>query len=102
MPAPVLWGDERVVAERFGARVSSLRLTRVNYRFAYPFAPEEVVELFRQNYGPATRAFASLSETDQAALRGDLVDLWTSHNIAAEASRTIVDAEYLAVTGVRA
>jgi SAM-dependent methyltransferase len=102
MPAPVLWGDEGVVRERFGAGVSRLRLTRVNYRFDYPFAPSEVVEFFRRHYGPTTRAFATLGEGDQAALRADLVHLWASHNQATEPSRTIVDAEYLEVVGARA
>jgi SAM-dependent methyltransferase len=102
MPAPVLWGDESVVRERFGAGVSDLRLTRVSYRFDYPFAPAEVVEFFRDNYGPTTRAFATLGEADRAALRADLVDLWASHNQASEPARTIVDAEYLEVVGVRA
>lgn len=102
MPAPVLWGDERVVSERFGAQVSDLRLNRVNYRFDYPFGPADVVEFFRQNYGPTTRAFASLGESDRAALRADLVNLWTSHNLATEPNRTMVDAEYLEVVGRRA
>jgi SAM-dependent methyltransferase len=102
MPAPVLWGDEAVVRERFGAGVSDLRLTRVNYRFDYPFGPAGVVEFFRQYYGPTTRAFATLGEDDRAALRAELVDLWASHNQAEEPDRTIVDAEYLEVVGVRA
>lgn len=102
MPSPVLWGDESVVRERFGAGVSDLRLTRVSYRFDYPFAPAEVVEFFRQYYGPTTRAFATLGEADRAALRADLVDLWASHNQASEPDRTIVDAEYLEVVGIRA
>jgi SAM-dependent methyltransferase len=102
MPAPVLWGDERVVAERLGAGVSHLHVTRVNYRFDYPFGPADVVEFFRQNYGPTTRAFASLDEIDQAALRRNLVTLWSSHNTAADAARTIVEAEYLDVIGIRA
>jgi SAM-dependent methyltransferase len=102
MPAPVLWGDESVVRERFGAGVSDLRTTRVCYRFDYPFPPAEVVEFFRRNYGPATRAFAHLEETDRAALRADLVDLWASHNQARVPGRTIVDAEYLEVVAVRA
>jgi len=102
MPAPVLWGDENVVRERFGVGVSDLRLTRVSYRFDYPFAPAEVVEFFRKYYGPATRAFATLGEADRAALRADLVDLWASHNQASDPARTIVDAEYLEVVGVRA
>jgi len=102
MPAPVLWGDETVVRERFGAGLSALRLTRVNYRFDYPFAPADVVEFFRQYYGPTTRAFATLGEGDQSALRAELVEHWTRHNQATEPSRTIVDAEYLEVVGVRA
>jgi SAM-dependent methyltransferase len=102
MPSPVLWGDEGTVRERFGDGVSNLRLTRVTYRFDYPFPPPEVVEFFRQNYGPTTRAFAKLAEPDRAALRGALTDLWTSHNQARESARTIVDSEYLEVVGVRA
>ena len=102
MPSPVLWGDEPVVRERFGTGVSSLRLTRVVYRFDYPFPPADVVEFFRQYYGPTTRAFATLGEADQAALRAALVELWASHNQAGKSGRTVVDSEYLEVVGVRA
>jgi SAM-dependent methyltransferase len=102
MPAPVLWGDEEVVRERLGAGVSDLRLSRVTYRFDYPFTPAGVVEFFRKYYGPTARAFASLAEAEQAALRTDLVDLWASHNQASAPGRTVVDAEYLEVVAVRA
>jgi ubiquinone/menaquinone biosynthesis C-methylase UbiE len=100
MPSPVLWGDESTVRERFGFHVSDLRLTRVLYQFDYPFSSAEVVEFFRQNYGPTTRAFATLGEDDRAALRKELVELWTSHNKASSPARTIVDAEYLEVVAV--
>ena len=79
-----------------------LRLTRVLYRFEYPFGPADVVEFFRQYYGPATRAFAALDDAGQAALRGELVQLWSTHNTATETGRTTVDAEYLHVVGTRA
>jgi len=102
MPSPVLWGDESVVRDRFGAGVSDLRLTRVKYRFDYPFSPAGVVEFFREYYGPTTRAFATLGDADRSALRAELVDLWTGHNLSGEPERTIVDAEYLSVVGVRA
>ena len=102
MPAPVLWGDESVVRDRFGAGVSNLRTTRVIYRFDYPFAPVNVVEFFREYYGPTTRAFAALGETEGASLRKDLTDLWASHNQSGETNRTIVDAEYLEVVATRA
>jgi SAM-dependent methyltransferase len=102
MPSPVLWGDESVVRDRFGAGVSDLRLTRVKYRFDYPFSPAAVVEFFREYYGPTTRAFATLADADRSALRAELVDLWAGHNQSSEPERTIVDAEYLSVVGVRA
>src|SRR5947208_2003655 len=72
MPAPVLWGDETVVRERLGHGVSDLTMTRQHYSFTYPFPPAEVVEFFRQYYGPTNRAFASLDETDARKLRDDL------------------------------
>jgi hypothetical protein len=62
MPAPVLWGDEAVVRERLGHGVSDLSMTRRQYSFTYPFPPVDVVEFFRQYYGPTNRAFASLDE----------------------------------------
>ena len=101
MPSPLLWGDESVVRERFGAGASNLTLTRVLYRFDYPFGPADVVEFFREYYGPATRAFATLGEAEQAALRAELVQLWTDANTAIAEGRTIVDAEYLQVVATR-
>ena len=102
MPSPLLWGDEAVVRERFGDGVSDLRLTRVLYRFEYPFGPSEVVEFFRGYYGPATRAFAAIGEAEQAALRAELAALWSAHNTATVEGRTTVDAEYLEVVATRA
>ena len=102
MPSPLLWGDEAIVRERFGAGVSDLRLTRVLYRFDYPFGPADVVEFFREYYGPATRAFAAIDEAAQAALRRELVQLWSTDNTATVTGRTTVDAEYLEVVATRA
>jgi SAM-dependent methyltransferase len=101
MPAPVLWGDENVVRTRLGGGSSNLTMTRRHYLFSYPFPPSEVVELFRQSYGPTDRAFASLSETDAATLRRELVALWSSHNRGGD-QLTVVPAEYLEVIAVRA
>jgi SAM-dependent methyltransferase len=102
MPAPVLWGDEDTVRQRFGDGVVDLRLTRVLYQFDYPFGPTEVVEFFRTNYGPMARAFATLGEQEAAALRAELVELWDAHNVSREQNRTRVDAEYLEVVGRKA
>jgi hypothetical protein len=101
MPSPLLWGDETTVRERFGSSVSKLALTRVTYRFDYALAPEGVVDFFRDNYGPANRAFASLAPADQSSLRGALVDLWRGSNESGESGRTVVSAEYLEVVASR-
>ena len=96
MPAPVLWGDEPTVRDRFREGLSDLKLTRRLYDFAYPFGPDAVVEFYRVNYGPMSRAFASLDPAGQADLRDELVQLWSTHN-RADGGRTRVDAEYLEV-----
>jgi SAM-dependent methyltransferase len=101
MPAPVLWGDENTVNGRLGSGVSDLTMTRRQYLFSYPFPPGEVVELFRQCYGPTNRAFASLNNTDASNLRQELEALWSSHNQGGN-ELTIVPAEYLEVIAVRA
>lgn len=101
MPAPVMWGDEKVVRERLGAGVSELRMTRRQYNFDYPFPPAEVVELFRQYYGPTNRAFTALDDRAGRALREELEALWSTHNRAGD-QLTFVPAEYLEVVAVRA
>ena len=101
MPSPALWGDEPTVRQRLQAGISNLQCTPRSYHFEYPFPPDQVVEFFRLNYGPMTRAFASLDANNQASLRAELVALWSAHNIARGAA-TIVDAEYLEVIATRA
>jgi SAM-dependent methyltransferase len=101
MPAPVLWGDEATVRERLGSASADLRLTRVMYRFDYPFSPAGVVDFFRENYGPTNRAFAALGAPEQEAFRADLVALWSAKNQSGDANRTVVDAEYLQVVAIR-
>jgi hypothetical protein len=101
MPAPVLWGDETVVRERLGHGVSDLMMTRRQYGLTYPFPPADVVEFFRQYYGPTNRAFASLDETDARRLRDELEALWSTHNRGGD-EVTVVSSEYLEVIAVRA
>ena len=101
MSAPVLWGDEAVVRERLGHGVSDLTMTRRHYTFTYPFPPAEVVEFFRQYYGPTNRAFATLDESDARKLRAELEALWSACN-RGEDELTVVSSEYLEVIAVRA
>lgn len=97
---PLLWGDESVVRERFRDGVSGLQITKRMCPIKYPFPPLEVVQYFRKYFGPVNRAFATLDEDGQAALRSDLDHLWSTYNRASDGS-TYVDAEYLEIIGAR-
>ena len=101
MPSPALWGDEAVVRDRLDAGISGLRFSYHMYHFNYPFPPDEVVEFFRVNYGPMSRAFAALEGDGQKQLRSELVSLWSAYNNAVNYT-TQVDAEYLEVIATRA
>src|SRR6185312_8948846 len=101
MPSPVLWGNEAAVRERLGHGVATLSMTRRHYTFTYPFPPVDVVEFFRQYYGPTNRAFASLSGDSAKSLRDELVGLWSEHNRGGD-ELTVVAAEYLEVVAIRA
>jgi SAM-dependent methyltransferase len=100
MPSPLLWGDEGVVKDRFGNRISDVKLTKRFYTFDYPFPPCEVVDFFRRYYGPANRAFASLDDKGQQLLHDELESLWSANN-RAHSGCTVVEAEYLEVIVTR-
>ncbi len=101
MPAPILWGDEATIRERFRTGVSDLRLTRRNVEFNYPFPPPEVVRFYRAYHGPTNRAFASLDRAGKKNLEAEMEALWSRHNLA-RGGFTKVDAEWLEVVAVRA
>ncbi|HEY3567286.1 MAG TPA: class I SAM-dependent methyltransferase [Thermoanaerobaculia bacterium] len=101
MASPLLWGHEPTVRERFQDSVSELKLTRYQFPFEYPLDPAETAEFYRLYYGPINRAFASLDDDRQAALREDLEQLWTQANEATDGT-TRYGGEYLEVVAVRA
>jgi SAM-dependent methyltransferase len=102
MPAPVLWGDESIVRERFRDGIADLKFAPRIYHFNYPFPPDAVVDFYRANYGPMSRAFASIDGKEQEKLRGELADLWSTHNYSnGDGKSTKVEAEYLEVVATR-
>jgi hypothetical protein len=101
MAPPLQWGNEDIVRQRFSEGISDLQLNRRKITFTYPFGPEEVVEHFRKYFGPTQKAFESLDEAGQAALRKDLVELWTQHNQATDGTIK-VESEYLEVIAKKA
>jgi len=100
MLSPVLWGDKDVVRQRLGHGVSDLTMQYRQYTLTYPFPPADVVEFFREYYGPTNRAFAALDEHAGKELRQELEYLWSSNNLAGS-DITVVPAEYLEVIAIR-
>ena len=97
LPSPLLWGDEAVVHTRFNGTVKELRLTRRIARMCFPLDPAATVDFFRRYYGPTLRAFGALDAAGQAAMRRDLVELQTRHNVSTDPQATDTPAEYLEV-----
>jgi ubiquinone/menaquinone biosynthesis C-methylase UbiE len=101
VPSAMLWGDEATVKERLSQNIKELKMTRRIYpSWTYPFSVPDVVEFFRQNYGPTQRAFAALEPDQQALLRQDLENVFSTHNRATDGT-TSLEGEYLDVIAVR-
>jgi SAM-dependent methyltransferase len=100
MPSPLKWGDQGTVKERLSNGIADLQMTPRMCVFNLPFSPAEVVEFFRTYYGPTEKAFGTLDENGQAALRRDLEQLWSQHNQATDGT-TLVDGEYLEVIATK-
>lgn len=101
IPAAVLWGSEKVVRERLGAYATKIETLRRHIVFDFPGLPSEVVQFFRDYFGPTQVAFSRLDAAGQSALAADLEKLWEEHN-QGEKGRTKVSNEYLEVIATRA
>jgi len=99
--SPVLWGDEKVVRQRFSSGVADLRTKKHTANFKFPFPPEKVVALFRQYFGPTMMTYSRLDPAGQSQLTTVLESLWREHN-QASGGNTRVEGEYLEVRVVPA
>ncbi len=95
VPAPVLWGDETVVRERFGDR-AKVETAKREVVFDFPLSPAKVVDLFRTYFGPTQMTLARLDPAAQAAMLAEMTEHWASGN-EGDANHTIVRGEYLEV-----
>lgn len=101
IPAPILWGNEATVRERFGKGAAQINFARQMCVSKYPYPPREVVQLFRRYFGPIQVAFSKLDAAGQAALATDLEAMWSKHNLATDGTTTS-SGEYLEVKVIRA
>lgn len=97
MPSPAQWGVPDIAAERLkAAGARSVDSKKVINIFDFPFGPRQVVEFFREYFGPTKVAFSRLDAERQKELARELEALWAKHN-RGTADHTVVDAEYLEV-----
>ncbi len=101
MVSPLKWGDPATVRDRLAPGCSSVKVEKRLYPMDYPFPPAEVAEFFFTYYGPTLRALGALGDSGKAALRKDLIDLWSRNNCATDGS-TRVESAYLEVQAIRA
>ena len=101
MPSPLLWGDEDTITKRLEADFSDIKLNRVFYpSFIYPFGANELVDFFREHYGPVKRAFGVLDKKGQAELRSELIENFEAHNAATDGTLDL-RAEFLNIAAIR-
>jgi SAM-dependent methyltransferase len=96
---PSAWGTETHCAALFGGRAAAIRCERRHFNFRYRSAAH-FVQVFRDYYGPAHRAFAVLSPPGRKALEADLLVLLDRLNTAGPSS-LVVASEYLEVVATR-
>jgi ubiquinone/menaquinone biosynthesis C-methylase UbiE len=101
IPSPLLWGDEEAVKQRLGHGTSNVRTTRQPLVMNYPFSSKELVQFFRNYFGPTQMTFAKLDEKGQQEYSAALENLWNEYNEGA-GQGTRVRAEYLEVIATRA
>lgn len=98
--SPVTWGVEDNVRERFsaaGVPAANIVCERATYVFRYPAPPRELLQTFKQYYGPTMTAFEAASRNGRAdQLEAELTKLFEEHNRAGE-DRTEIPADFLQV-----
>jgi len=101
--SPMLWGVEDHVKERFekaGITKENISFERETFTFNAPYAPAELLQNFKNFYGPTMNAFEAAEKNGKAAeLKSELEGLFISQNKSATA--TSIPATFLKVTVVK-
>ena len=98
--SPMTWGVESNVIERFGAAgvpTENISCQRDTFVFTFDGTPAELVNRFRQYYGPTMSAFDAADKNGRAAeLQKELEELFNHHNTRTQG--TSIPATFLRVT----
>lgn len=93
LQSPALWGTEAYLRTLFRDQLGELHAERKMFNFRYA-SVAHFIQVFREFYGPALKAFAALAEPGQQALQRDLTALLERSNVAGPHS-LVAPAEYL-------
>lgn len=100
--SPMLWGVENHVVERFekaGIAAENISFLRDTYIFNFAGTPSELVNTFKNYYGPTMNAFEAAEKNGRAdQLQKELEDLFTQQNESKLPNRTIIPATFMRVT----
>ena len=99
--SPVTWGVEANVRERFGAAgvpEGNIVCERATYVFRQAGPPSDLLQTFKEYYGPTMNAFESAAKDGRAdQLEAELTELFESHNRAGPEA-TDIPATFLKVS----
>lgn len=99
--SPMLWGVESHVIERFGhAGIAKENISFIKDTFTFnaPYTPSELVNNFKNYYGPTMNAFEAAEKNGKALdLQHELEDLFNSQNISTGKNNTSIPATFLRV-----
>ncbi|MVM35983.1 methyltransferase domain-containing protein [Spirosoma sp. HMF4905] len=100
--SPMLWGIESHVIERFeqaGVAQENITFSRDTFTFEATYPPSELVNMFKNYYGPTMNAFEAAEKNGKATeLQRELDDLFASQNKSADKTSTSIPATFLRVT----
>ena len=78
VPSPFDWGDEAKVKALLGASFRDYRFERYDCP-EFTETPEQLADLFIEQFGPTYRAYHALPAYKAIAFRNDLIDLYRGY-----------------------
>jgi ubiquinone/menaquinone biosynthesis C-methylase UbiE len=103
--SPMLWGKEDQVIERFsnaGVAKENISFIKDTFTFNASYPPSELVNTFKNYYGPTMNAFEAAEKNGKALdLQHELEALFNSQNKSTTANTTSIPATFLRVTVIR-
>ena len=100
--SPMLWGVEEQVTDRFvkaGVAKENISFVKDSFTFNASYAPSELVNIFKNYYGPTMNAFeAAKNNGKDAQLQDELEVLFNNQNKSGNKNTTSIAATFLRVT----